>query len=97
MKSLGINEQDNVTTYFYPHTLRLAEETAKECFKKGADVLLNLYTDRYHESYLTHLTYTSPRKPMSSAVGGIGEIFFLSIEQYYRYYEADALGQAGCI
>ena len=48
MSSSGITEPDNVTIYFYHHMLKLAEETAEECFKKGADVLLNLYTDRFY-------------------------------------------------
>jgi len=79
VKSLGINERDNVTIYFYPHTLRLAEETAKECFKKGADVLLNLYTDRYYESYLTHLTEESLRQPSDycRALAGVSTVEIL--------------------
>jgi len=40
VKSLGINERDNVTIYFYPHTLRLAEETAKECLNKAPSALI---------------------------------------------------------
>jgi len=61
--SLGISKKDNVTIYFRPHTLKLAEETAEECFRKGADVLLNLYTDRYHKAYLIHLSEESLRQP----------------------------------
>ena len=63
VSSLGIAEPDNVTIYFYPHMLKLAEETAEECFKKGADVLLNLYTDRFYEAYLTHLSEESLKQP----------------------------------
>jgi len=63
VRSLGIRKQDNVTIYFRPHTLRLAEETAEECFRRGADVLLNLYTDRYHKAYLTYLSEDSLRQP----------------------------------
>ncbi len=63
VRSLGISKQDNVTIYFRPHTLKLAEETAEECFRKGADVLLNLYTDRYHKAYLTHLSEDNLKQP----------------------------------
>lgn len=48
---LRITEKDNVTVLLYPHSLRLAEDIAEECFKSGADVILNLYTDRYMASY----------------------------------------------
>ena len=63
VKALAVGQKDNVTIYFYPHTLKLAEETAEECFRKGADVLLNLYTDEYYEAYLTHLNEESLRQP----------------------------------
>ena len=43
---LRITEKDNVTVFLYPHNLPLAEDVAEECFRKGADVLLNLYTDK---------------------------------------------------
>lgn len=62
-KCLNITERDNVTIFFYPHNLPLAEEISDECFKKGADVLLNLYTDRYLLSYMTELTEESLRRP----------------------------------
>lgn len=52
-----------MTIYLRPHTLKLAEETAKECFRRGADVLLNLYTDEYHEAYLTDLSEGSLKQP----------------------------------
>jgi len=52
-----------VTVFFYPHTQRLAEEIATECFKVGADALLNLYTDAYWLAYMKHLSVESLRQP----------------------------------
>ena len=60
---LGITAKDNVTILLYPHDIQLAEEIADECFKKGADVLLNLYTDKYFLSYYTNLSIESLRQP----------------------------------
>jgi leucyl aminopeptidase (aminopeptidase T) len=62
-KCLRITEKDNVTIFFYQHNLRLAEDIADECFKNGADVLLNLYTDRFMLSYMTQLSVDSLRQP----------------------------------
>lgn len=62
-KCLKISEKDNVTIFTYPHTIPLAEDIAEECFKKGADVLLNLYTDRYQLSYMKELSVDSLRQP----------------------------------
>lgn len=60
---LRITDKDNVTVLLYPHNLPLAEDIAEECFKKGADVLLNLYTDRYLTSYHDLLSVESLRQP----------------------------------
>jgi leucyl aminopeptidase (aminopeptidase T) len=60
---LKITKKDNVTVFLYPHNLPLAEDIAEECFKKGADVLLNLYTDRYMTSYHDLLSVESLRQP----------------------------------
>ena len=60
---LGITAKDNVSILLYPHNIPLAEEIADECFKKGADVLLNLYTDRYFLSYQTLLSVESLKQP----------------------------------
>ena len=62
-KCLRINENDNVTIFLYPRHIPLAEEIAHECFRKGADVLLNLYTDNYYLSYMTELSTESLREP----------------------------------
>ncbi len=60
---LRINDKDNVTIFLYPHNLTLAEDIAEECFKKGADVNLSLYTDRFYQAYLRELSPESLREP----------------------------------
>ena len=60
---LRIRPDDNVTIFAYPHTLPIAEDLAVECFKVGADALLNLYTDRYYSAYMKHLSVEQLRKP----------------------------------
>jgi len=60
---LGITAKDDVSILLYPHNIPLAEEIADECFKKGADVLLNLYTYKYYLSYLTQLSTESLKQP----------------------------------
>ena len=52
-----------MTVFLYPHNLSLAEDVAEECFRKGADVLLNLYTDKYLVSYHSLLSVESLRRP----------------------------------
>ena len=60
---LRITKRDNVTIFHYPHSTPMAEDIAEECFKKGADVMLDLYTERYHLSYLKELPVEILRKP----------------------------------
>src|SRR5271157_699288 len=60
---LQITDKDNVAINLYPHNLKLAEEIAEECFKKGADVILSLYTDSFLISHYRHLSEASLRKP----------------------------------
>src|SRR5207244_11207488 len=66
---LRIRSDDNVTIFFYPHTLTLAEDLATECFKVGADVLLNLYTDKYYSAYMKHLSTEKLRQPSALCRG----------------------------
>src|SRR5438445_11247650 len=70
---LRIRADDNVTIFCYPHTLPLAEDLAVECFRRGADALLNLYTDRYYSAYMKHLTVEQLRKP-SAFCRGLSEL-----------------------
>jgi aminopeptidase len=60
---LQITDKDNVAINLYPHNLELAEEIAEECFKKGADVILSLYTDRFLISQYRYLSEENLRKP----------------------------------
>jgi leucyl aminopeptidase (aminopeptidase T) len=60
---LRVKEKDNVSVFFYPHSLSLAEEISKECFKNGADVLLNIYTDKFYEDYMNLLSVESLKEP----------------------------------
>lgn len=62
-KCLRITEKDNVTIGFSSHVLSLAEDLAVECFKNGADVLLNVYTDKYQSAYRNLLSVESLRQP----------------------------------
>jgi aminopeptidase len=62
-RCLSVTDKDNVTILVYPHTIRLGEEIAIECFKNGADALLNLYTDEYQRSYFSYLSEESLREP----------------------------------
>ncbi len=70
---LRIGPDDNVSIFCYPHTLPLAEDLAIECFKVGADALLDLYTDRYHVAYMKHLSVEQLRKP-SAFCRGLSEL-----------------------
>ena len=70
---LRIRPDDNVTIFCYPHTLPLAEDLAVECFKIGADALLDLYTDRYYSAYMKHLSVEQLRKP-SAFCRGLSEL-----------------------
>jgi leucyl aminopeptidase (aminopeptidase T) len=60
---LRIKSTDIVTIFFNPHFTKLAEDIAIECFRNGADVLLNLWTDRYHLGLLTYLSEESLHQP----------------------------------
>jgi leucyl aminopeptidase (aminopeptidase T) len=62
-KCLRIRPEDNVVVFFNPHFTKIAEDIAAECFRNGADVLLNAWTDRYHLAELTYLSEESLRRP----------------------------------
>jgi len=62
-KCLRIKSSDVVTILLNEHFIPLAEDIAIECFRNGADVLLNLYTDRYYVGYLSNLSADSLREP----------------------------------
>ncbi|HYC11487.1 MAG TPA: aminopeptidase [Nitrososphaerales archaeon] len=62
-RCLRITDQDNVTITVASHSIPLAEDLAVECFRNGADVLLNLYTDKYQSAYRNLLSVESLRQP----------------------------------
>jgi leucyl aminopeptidase (aminopeptidase T) len=66
---LRITAKDNVTINLYSHQIPLAEEIAVECFRKGADVLMSLYTDRFFTSYYDLLSEESLRRPSAFCRG----------------------------
>ena len=73
-KCLRITARDNVTIFFYKHNLPLAEEIAEQCFKRGADVMLSLYTDKFYLSYIKELpSRDSLRRALSLLQGPVGE------------------------
>jgi leucyl aminopeptidase (aminopeptidase T) len=66
---LNITDKDSVTVNLYPHDLPLAEDIAVECFRKGADVLMSLYTDRFFTSYYDLLSEENLRRPSAFCRG----------------------------
>lgn len=66
---LHIGPDDNVTIWFYSHSIDLAEDLAIECFKAGADAALALYTDRFWSGYMKHLSEESLRRPSAFCRG----------------------------
>jgi leucyl aminopeptidase (aminopeptidase T) len=62
-KCLHIKSTDVVTILLNEHFIPLAEDFAIECIRNRADVLLNLYTDRYYVGYLSNLSADSLREP----------------------------------
>lgn len=61
--TLRIDSSDIVSITTWPHTIDAANAISKECFKQGADVLLNLWTDDYYYSLLEELSEKSLREP----------------------------------
>ena len=53
----------------YPHNMALAEEIADQCFRKGADVIMSLYTDKFYESLYRHLSEENLRQPSAYCRG----------------------------
>jgi leucyl aminopeptidase (aminopeptidase T) len=60
--SLNINSRDIVTIVTYPHTVDAANAIAIECFKQGADAMIQLWTDDYFYGFLENLSEDSLRE-----------------------------------
>ncbi len=54
-KCLRVTDADNVAITTALHSVPLAEQIAVECYRKGADVLISLSTDKVYEASLTLL------------------------------------------
>ncbi|WXG43921.1 MAG: aminopeptidase [Promethearchaeati archaeon SRVP18_Atabeyarchaeia-1] len=61
--ALNIRSSDVVNISTWSHTIDVANAVAVECFKEGADVLLNLWTDEYYYGLLEKLSEDSLREP----------------------------------
>jgi leucyl aminopeptidase (aminopeptidase T) len=61
--SLRINSKDVVTITTWDHTIDVANAMAVECFKQGADAIINLWTDEYYYGLLRELSEESLEIP----------------------------------
>jgi leucyl aminopeptidase (aminopeptidase T) len=61
--ALNIRSSDVVNISTWNHTIDVANAVAVECFREGADVLLNLWTDEYYYGLLEKLSEESLREP----------------------------------
>ncbi len=66
---LRISDDDNVAINLYPHNLPLAEEIALACVKKGADVIMSLYTDEFMLANYQYLSEEQLREPSAFCRG----------------------------
>lgn len=60
---LHVRADDTVTITMGKNMIDLAEEVSLKCFEAGADVLLNLYTDKYYWGYSNLLSIESLKEP----------------------------------
>ncbi|NWG10906.1 aminopeptidase [Candidatus Bathyarchaeota archaeon] len=61
--SLKINPNDVVTITTWDHTIDVANAMAVECFKRGADAMISLWTDEYYYGILRELSEESLKIP----------------------------------
>jgi leucyl aminopeptidase (aminopeptidase T) len=61
--ALKIRSTDIVSILTFPHTIDAANAIAVECFRQGADAILNLWTDEYYRGLLEYLSEDSLREP----------------------------------
>jgi len=57
--SLNVNENDVVIVTTWDHTIDVANAMVVECFKHGADAMMNLWTDEYYYGLLRELSSES--------------------------------------
>ena len=61
--ALSIDSSDVVTITTWDHTIDVANAMVVECFKQGADAIMNLWTDEYYYGLLRELSEASLREP----------------------------------
>jgi aminopeptidase len=61
--ALRIDSSDVVTITTWDHTIDVANAMAVECFKRGADAIINLWTDEYYYGLLRELSEERLREP----------------------------------
>jgi len=61
--ALNVNSSDVVTITTWDHTIDVANAMAVECFKQGADAMINLWTDEYFYGLLGELSEESLQEP----------------------------------
>ncbi len=66
---LRVSEYEPVIISTYPHTMDLANEIAIECYKVGADPLIQLETDEWFYGQFKHLTVDQLRKTSKHCLG----------------------------
>lgn len=57
--ALNVNSNDVVTVTTWDHTIDIANAIVVECFKQGADAMMNLWTDEYYYGMLRELSEES--------------------------------------
>jgi leucyl aminopeptidase (aminopeptidase T) len=61
--ALNIGSSDVVTITTWDHTIDVANAMVVECFKQGADAMINLWTDEYYYGLLRELSEGSLSEP----------------------------------
>jgi leucyl aminopeptidase (aminopeptidase T) len=61
--ALSIDSSDVVTITTWDHTIDVANAMVVECFKRGADAIINLWTDEYYYGLLRELSEESLSEP----------------------------------
>jgi leucyl aminopeptidase (aminopeptidase T) len=57
--ALGVTSDDVVTVTTWDHTIEVANAMVVECFKRGADAMMSLWTDEYYYGMLKELSAES--------------------------------------
>jgi len=66
---LRLKEDEPVIISTYPHTMEMANQLSLECYKVGADPLIQLETDEWFYGQFKHLTIEQLRKTSKHCLG----------------------------